>query len=409
MAGNIGDVLGTTYNLPNFVGELFGLTPTETPILSMSGGLTGGRPTDGNTLFSWQNYDLADAEQPAIVEGADPVDQGRIRDEVWNTVQIFQKSVMLSYTKQAANRELGPFASSRTWSIMGNQPVGDELAWQLQLAIEETARDVEYSFINGTYQKPADNNTGRKTRGLLSAITTNVIQVGDTATERTFTAADTGDLFTHVAHGLTVGDEIEISTVGTGGTGIGGVGTHYWIASTASADTFQVSTSDSDPVNNVLAVTADTIGTWKYIKCAPLSANVFDDLTLAMYDSGAPYRMPVVVCGGFQKQKISDIYGYAPEDRNVGGVNIQQIETDLSPRLGIVLDRHMPTDQLLLVDMSVIAPRFLPIPGKGHFFLEPLAKTGSYDRAQLYGEVGLEYGPELWHGKVTGLETKRGI
>ncbi|MEV6647765.1 hypothetical protein [Amycolatopsis sp. NPDC051371] len=37
------------YNAPNFVGESFALTPTDTPFLSAIGGLTGGkRATPGN-------------------------------------------------------------------------------------------------------------------------------------------------------------------------------------------------------------------------------------------------------------------------------------------------------------------------------------------------------------------------
>ena len=404
MAGSIGAALGTTYNLPNFVGELFGLTPTETPFLSMIGGLTGGQPTTSKE-FTWQNYDLADAAQPSIAEGADPVLAGRVRDETINVTEIHQKGVKISYTKSAAVGSLGPM-STRVWSIMGNQPVQDELSWQMQLAIEEAARDVEVSFLTGTYTHPT-SNTARGTRGLVTAATTNHIQVGDTATERTFTAADTGDLFTHTAHGLVVGDEIEISTAGTGGGPLA-LGTHYWVATTASADTFQVSTSDSDPVNNILAITADTVGTWKYIKCRPLTTSVADDLVLAMFDSGAPLRMPVLLVNGYNKQQFSSLYGYAPEDRNIGGVNIQVIETDFA-RLGIVADRHVPADTIVLADVSVCVPRFLTIPGKGHFFVEPLAKTGAYDIAQLYGEIGLEYGPERWHGKATGLETKRGI
>ncbi|GAG21542.1 unnamed protein product, partial [marine sediment metagenome] len=67
------------------------------------------------------------------------------------------------------------------------------------------------------------------------------------------------------------------------------------------------------------------------------------------------------------------------------------------------LDRYMPVDQIALLDMSVIAPCFMPIPGKGHFFSEPLAKTGAYDRVQLYGEIGIEYGPEQFHGLITGI------
>ncbi len=39
-----GGVLGWgTWNQPNFVGELFSLIPAQTPLLSMIGGLTGGK------------------------------------------------------------------------------------------------------------------------------------------------------------------------------------------------------------------------------------------------------------------------------------------------------------------------------------------------------------------------------
>ena len=53
--------LGTTYNLPNFVGELFAASPEDTPFLSAIGGLTGGESV-GSTVFSWQGYDLRDGE-----------------------------------------------------------------------------------------------------------------------------------------------------------------------------------------------------------------------------------------------------------------------------------------------------------------------------------------------------------
>jgi hypothetical protein len=35
--------IANTYSSPNYIGELFGLTPTDTPFLSAIGGLTGGR------------------------------------------------------------------------------------------------------------------------------------------------------------------------------------------------------------------------------------------------------------------------------------------------------------------------------------------------------------------------------
>ena len=64
-----------------------------------------------------------------------------------------------------------------------------------------------------------------------------------------------------------------------------------------------------------------------------------------MAAAGSVFVNPVVFVNAFQKQKISDIYGYAPESRNVGGLNIQQIETDFA-QLGIVWAPRMPTDTL---------------------------------------------------------------
>jgi hypothetical protein len=68
-----------------------------------------------------------------------------------------------------------------------------------------------------------------------------------------------------------------------------------------------------------------------------------------------------------------------------------------------MVDRWMPTDTLALVNLAASAPVFLEVPKKGHMFVEPLAKVGAADKYQLYGEVGLEYGNEKLHGKITGL------
>ena len=38
--------LGTTWNLPNYAGELFTADTSQTPFLTMAGGLTGGMMTD---------------------------------------------------------------------------------------------------------------------------------------------------------------------------------------------------------------------------------------------------------------------------------------------------------------------------------------------------------------------------
>jgi hypothetical protein len=137
---------------------------------------------------------------------------------------------------------------------------------------------------------------------------------------------------------------------------------------------------------------------------ATLSKPLVDELLREMAASGAEFGNMVVFCNAFQKQKISDIYGYAPMDRNVGGYNIKQVETDFC-ELGIVWAPHVPAATLLIADLSVCSPVFLPVPEKGVLFYEELSKTGASENGQIYGQIGLDYGPEEYHGTITGLAT----
>src|SRR5687768_18598782 len=108
MAGITGQ--GDTFDLPNYVGELFAVTPEDTPFLSAIGGLTGGESADA-TLFQWQGYDLRDASASRQrLEGADaPTAEARVRFNVTNVVEIHQEALELSYTKLAST---GQFAST---------------------------------------------------------------------------------------------------------------------------------------------------------------------------------------------------------------------------------------------------------------------------------------------------------
>lgn len=137
---------------------------------------------------------------------------------------------------------------------------------------------------------------------------------------------------------------------------------------------------------------------------AALSKPLLQQLFREMFAAGAIFSNMVLHCNGFQKQIISDIYGYAPQDRNVGGVNIKQIETDFG-NIGIApANRFVPTDSIGLFEMSVIAPVFQPVPEKGNLFYEELSKTGAAEKGQIYGQLGLDHGPGFMHGKITGLK-----
>ena len=65
----------------------------------------------------------------------------------------------------------------------------------------------------------------------------------------------------------------------------------------------------------------------------------------------------------------------------------------------------MPTGTAALVNLDVLAPVQQPVPGKGNFFLEELAKTGAGTSYMLFGQLGLDPGPEWYHGKFTGIKT----
>ena len=70
--------LGDSYDLPNYVGELFNITPNDTPFLSAIGGMTGGKSVTSKQ-FTWQTVDNATAAQTVAVEGADPTYAERSR------------------------------------------------------------------------------------------------------------------------------------------------------------------------------------------------------------------------------------------------------------------------------------------------------------------------------------------
>jgi Family of unknown function (DUF5309) len=388
--------LGTTYNLPNYSGILYGLTPADTPFLSAIGGLTGGGQTT-DTEFEWNTYDLRSAAQPAVLEGANaPTGQSRVRGQVKNVCQIHQETVEISYTKQAAVGRKAGLANEAA------NPVRDELSWQVEQMLKQIARDVEYSFINGAYQLPVDNTTARKTRGLLAAITSNVFDVSAGASKSG--AAATTDIITLATHGQVVGDLIVFTNIGTA-VGVT-VGVNYYVI----ADSFTTGQFKISTTRGGLPVDVTTAGTVVWPAYAPLTKDLVDQMLQTVYDAGgiAESGMATLLVGSAQRRKVTAAYttsSYVTKELtgNLGGVTVDRIQTDFGV-LNVMLDRLMPTNTLSVVSMEQCRPVFLEVPGKGHMFEEPLAKVGATDRTQIYGEVGLQYGNQAAHGKMTNLQ-----
>jgi len=404
MAGISGQ--STITNLVNYVGELYALTPEDTPFLSMCGGLTGGESTDA-TIFGWQTYDLRDASQPDIAEGADaPAASARTRSFVFNVVQIHHEAVETSYTKLAATGQFATTGSSHAGSVglTGSNPIMREHDWQVEQVLKQVARDVEYSFINGVFDQPADSATGRRTRGILAAITTNATDYGTSATNATGEADD--EIVTDNSHGLVTGDQIMIDSI-TGGTGSGLSAGDVVYVEKIDANTFYMSTSRTGASAGRISYTTD-ITDLDYTLLVEPTQTIVLDLMQDIWDNGGIQESETrtIFVNSALKRYLTKLFitdmGFQEMSRNVGGVNAMTFETDFG-RCNLVLNRFMPKDTVLVASMEQVAPVHLFIPEKGFLFKEPLAKVGSADRDQIYGEVGLKYGVEKAHGKIAGL------
>jgi hypothetical protein len=89
-----------------------------------------------------------------------------VRGEVRNVVQIFQEAVTTSYTKQAATGQYQTTGSAPFFQADGlgmDGTPGNEHSWQVQQALKQIARDVNYVFWNGSLVIPTDNTTSRQT------------------------------------------------------------------------------------------------------------------------------------------------------------------------------------------------------------------------------------------------------
>ena len=303
---------GTVWNLPNYAGQLYTSTPTETPFLNLIA--ANAVMTDNFEFPTGAEYSHEAAAQPSITEVGSltaPGAIGYVRTQSKNVTQIFQEKVSVSYARLANCGRLSGVSSS-----FSREAVPDELEFQTTRALEKIARDIEYTFINGTYQLSDAANVANRTRGMLSACQTSVNAEG-----------------------------------------------------------------------------------------AALTKSLLNDAFRQAFDAGATFTNMVIFCGADVKQAITTAYADQMGfniSTNTGGANIMQIETDFGP-VSIVISRYMPEGTLLGADVSCIRPVEQEVPGKGNFFREQLSKTGAAEEYQIFGQIGLDHGPEWKHFKITDI------
>lgn len=171
----------TSYDLPQYVGELFQKQERPNAFLRLIGGLTGMLRTVGSTEYPMGvDYEVPEGQQPDVVEAAAPSASHISTNQASNVVQIFQEAVDISYSR------LGASAAIDGVSIIPGAAGAGELVrpgtteWQIARKVEKIARDANYTFLRGAYQKPTDNMTSRRTRGARTAVTTNLFANGGT-------------------------------------------------------------------------------------------------------------------------------------------------------------------------------------------------------------------------------------
>ena len=87
------------------------------------------------------------------------------------------------------------------------------------------------------------------------------------------------------------------------------------------------------------------------------------------------------------------------------GIQVRDLILPVGTTVRVALGEFLPDGTALVINPSVIGPVEQPVPEKGNFFLEELAKTGAGTKYQLFGQIGLDHGPEWYHAKITGLST----
>lgn len=155
----------------------------------------------------------------------------------------------------------------------------------------------------------------------------------------------------------------------------------------------------------VPAITTNT----KAMASKPLGLWDIADMIKKIYGQNAPTTGLCLWCDAttmFQinADAVQNGLSVVPASREINGIALSSVVTPIGV-VYLYLGEYLPGGTALLLNLDVLAPVFQPVPGKGNFFLEELAKTGAGQKYQLFGQIGLDHGPEWYHGKFTGIST----
>ena len=307
--------IATSFGVLNYSGMLFNKGNTRCPLSSIIGGRV--KTTNHVEFVTGQEYTTEGGAQPEISENASltaPEATVVTREQKTNVTQIFQETVGISYGKMS---NMGTLNGINIANQQEN-PM-NELDFQVAAKMKKVNRDIEFTFMQGLYNKATTDDTVNKTRGLNAAITSNTI-----------------------------------------------------------------------------AMASKPLGLW----------NIADGVK-KVYEANAPQEGLVLWCDAttmFQinADAVQNGLTVIPAAREINGIKLSSVITPLGV-VYLYLGEFLPKGTAFLLNLDVISPVYQPVPGKGNFFLEPLSKTGAGEKYQLFGQIGLDHGPEWYHAKFTGI------
>lgn len=307
--------IATSFGVLNYSGMLFNKGNTRCPLSSIIGGRA--KTTNHVEFVTGQEYTTDGGTQPAISENDSltaPEASVITRAQKTNVTQIFHETVGVSYGKMS---NMGTLNGINIANQQAN-PM-NELDFQVAAKMQKVNRDIEFTFVQGEYSKATTDATVNKTRGLNTAITSNVV-----------------------------------------------------------------------------AMASKPLGLW----------NIADGVK-KVYEANAPQDGLVLWCDAttmFQvnADAVQNGLTVIPAAREINGIKLSSVITPIGV-VYLYLGEFLPKGTAFLLNLDVLSPVFQPVPGKGNFFLEQLSKTGAGEKYQLFGQIGLDHGPEWYHAKFTGI------
>ena len=306
-----------SFSLPNYSGLLYNKGNTKTPLLSA---IAPRRVYSNSVEFvTGQEYETGGGSQPNISETASltaPEPTFITTEQRTNVTQIFQETIGVSDAK------LSNMGTLSGVNIAGQQPnPPSPLDFQTAAKMQKIARDMEYTAINGQYNKATADNEANKTRGLVEAI-----------------------------------------------------------------------------ISNVVNAAGKPLGLW-----------IVAEIIKTMYEHGAPTEGVVLWTDAtsyhqLNADALANGATIVPADRVYNGISLMSVLTPLG-EVYLRLGEFLPAGTVLSLNLGVIRPVEMLTPGKGNFYREQLAKTGAGEKYQIFGQWGLDHGPEFYHGKIINLST----